>query len=93
MTKVRRTRKDRQNARHQFSWKDTTAQAGLGTSVKRQFQMVQEAQETQPVKTNKGEYSGNISSEVIIKKDILRSLALALVILALETVIYFAWKD
>ncbi len=75
---TRRTRKEKESARHSFSF------------VKGQFPSSLEAKNKNPIANKKAKDTEKQITRVNLKKDILKSLFIALLILALEVVIYLA---
>ncbi|MBI3443550.1 hypothetical protein HY008_02680 [Candidatus Woesebacteria bacterium] len=57
-------------------------------SVKWQFSGIIEARESENIKTENTNFSENLASVPVIKKDILKSLVLASLILMTEVVLY-----
>lgn len=75
---TRRTRREKERARHSFSF------------VKGQFPASLEARNKEPIVNKKAKDTEKQISGVNLKRDILKSLFIALLILALEVVIYLA---
>lgn len=96
MTK-RRTRKDKQQAKHQFtvSWSPGSSEAenlNSEPSVKRQIITGSKLASKNFVKTKKASNLVKESNLASIKKDIIKSVALAGLILASEVVLYLTTK-
>jgi len=97
----RRTRKDKEKAKHQFtiSWKPTSSKIEseakkitFEPNVKRQFNNENKNSNRSDVNL-KGTYLSEKSYDLAsIKKDMLRSLILATIIFASEIVLYFVWN-
>ncbi len=97
----RRTRKDKEKAKHQFtiSWKPSQSKIkseaknkAFEPNVKRQFKYTDKKpgySDNKLKETYLSEKSYDLAS---IKKDMLRSLILATIILASEIVLYFVWN-
>ena len=93
MTK-RRTRKQKDLAKHTFtiSWKPEAKKTDSEPSVKRQIQKYPKPEKLKSLRTQNSDYTGKISNLASIKKDVARSLILALIILASEVVLYLLWR-
>lgn len=90
----KRTKKQKQTARHSFtlSWKPSSSEAKSGSGVKRQFKS--EAKTPTPKSaTIESTVNPAQTNEVAkTRKNIIRSLILAGIILGTEVVLYFFWK-
>ena len=95
MAKKRRTRKDKKEAKHTFtlSWEKGTSERKKSDTVKGQSSSRHEEKKsgTKPSKNAKGKAKAQFGKS--IKKDILKSLALATIILSLEVMLYFIWSN
>ncbi len=96
----RRTRKQKEQARHEFllRWEPQytlTTEAKKTSSeinVKRQIDNTNYVQKPNNYLIKRTDYSGQIENLALIKKDIKKSLFLTGLILASELVIYFLWN-
>ena len=93
----RRTRKDKESAHHQFlySWQNEPKKVSAEANVKSQFKNVPEAKNSSaipviPVKRAK--IMAQVYDLASIKRNILRSLIMASLILGIELVVYLAWN-
>lgn len=88
---TRRTKKEKLEPRHPFliSWEKTEVKKPL---VKRQLVSEPEATLDKNRKTKNAEYLAKDSNLTSIKRDIVKSLIFASLILGLEIVIYLAWN-
>jgi len=90
---IRRTREDKINARHQFlySWSDKATESQFEHNVKRQLK-TELGVDSKDSETSKNvnilAQNGTLAS---IKRDLLKSLFLACLILGIEVVLYLAW--
>lgn len=95
MAKKRRTRKDKEEAKHTFkiSWEKGVSERKNPRPVKGQSSdsLKPSSSGTRPRRNAKGKAKAELQEG--IKKDILKSLALAAVILCLEVVLYFIWPS
>lgn len=92
----RRTRKEKEKARHNFVILQKTYQFEPKTvkseaDVKRQFQSASSPKPSNSTKSIRANPMGQISNLISIKRDILKSLSLAVLIFASEIVIYLFW--
>jgi len=89
----KRTRKEKKEVHYQFLWKlnqaEITPQVGLVKSHLPTEEISAPKTKTEAKKAANSEKDLNITT---IKRDMLKSLALTTFILALEVVLYFAWK-
>ena len=86
----RRTRKQKQEAKHTFtiSWEPGNKEIGADSSVKRQFRKGSKAPKSQDSQNKLSENTVKDMDLASIKKDIAKSLILASFILASEIVLY-----
>jgi hypothetical protein len=95
MAKKRRTRKDKKEAKHTFtlSWEKGVSERKKTGAVKGQSfgRHKGKTSGTRPLENAKGKAKAQYQQD--IKKDILKSLALAGIILCLEVVLYFIWPS
>ncbi len=98
----RRTKKQKREARHQFLvyWKKDLnnviyepKKGGFETNVKRQIERSSTKEIIKPEISISPEFSVQNEGWKYIKKDIIKSLSLLALILALELVIYFVWNS
>lgn len=89
----RRTKKDKLNAKHQFtlSWQPSSSEATLQTPVKRQKLQEKISVEKEKPASKKADSLVQDDQIVGIKKGILKSLILASLILGTELVLYLVW--
>jgi hypothetical protein len=82
----RRTKKEKQRARHEFSlsWSNEA-------SVKGQFNSEADTRRAKPDRPESAKITANDASLKPLKRNIIKSLAIASLILALEVVLYLAW--
>lgn len=104
MGKARRTKKQKVAAKHSFtiSWKPSgakTANQLSGTkktiskpTVKRQKNTRITPGSSRDIGTKYAKKSGKDGHIVLLKRDLVKSLSLASLILGIEIVIYFAWN-
>jgi hypothetical protein len=95
MAKTRRTRKQKEKAHHPFliRWEPESNTLSSRQLVKRQFK--------NSLKKGKGSDKGSKNAKskakgedlTIIKRDIVKSLSLAALILSLEVMIYLVWPN
>lgn len=87
----RRTRKDKIEARHtqQFSW---SPEASNKAGVKSQSKNIPFSEAKKLSKRENAEQSAKESVVKAVKKDLLRSVLIALGIITLELVLYLAWN-
>jgi hypothetical protein len=92
MTK-RRTKKQKQEAKHSFAihWEPEAKKGSSEPSVKRQFKKSGSRKIPSSSRTDLARNTAELDNLASIKKDILKSLILAGIILASEVVIYLAW--
>jgi len=97
----RRTKKQKQSAKHKFtlSWKPSSLNQDFKAEkrsdkpdVKRQIQIDKKTEILKNIKTEIAVNSVKQNNLASIKKDILKSLILAGIILASEVVLYLIWK-
>ncbi len=90
----RRTRKQKEKAKHQFtlSWQPEPTKATREADVKGQFKTKPEPEKTQIFKRKKAKITAKPDGLASIRLDIIKSLLLASLILSLEVVIYLAWS-
>lgn len=90
MTKKRRTRKDKEHARHGFSltWEPGPKKAPRHEVVKGQFNFASDTDSRAMVGPKNAKISAKDDYYARIKHDLARSLLLASLILSLEVVIY-----
>jgi hypothetical protein len=89
----RRTRKQKEAAKHQFkiSWKPNENEAKRGTSeanVKGQFRKSEAKKPNSKPSKNYSNYTAKSENLAVIRKDIVKSLILAGMIVASEIMIY-----
>ena len=82
----RRTKKEKLKARHEFSlsWSNEA-------NVKGQFNSEATTPSAKPVKTESAKITANDASLKPLRRNLIKSLAVASLILALEVVLYLAW--
>lgn len=90
----RRTRKQKEKAKHSFT---KTHKISLGKDpfepiVKGQFKTNKKARHKQPPTPKKAIESAKDGSIVEVKKELIKSLLLASLILGIEVMIYLAWQ-
>jgi uncharacterized protein with von Willebrand factor type A (vWA) domain len=87
----RRTRKDKVEARHtvQISW---SPEASNKPGVKGQSKNTQKPEAIKISKRESAEQSAKESQIKAVKKDLVRSVLIALGIITLELVLYLAWN-
>ncbi len=90
----RRTRKQKEAARHQFniSWTPKPERASTKANVKGQIINQPSPKPAQGQRAKKARLLAKEGSFEAYKKDTLKSLILASIILAAELVLYLAWK-
>lgn len=90
----RRTRKQRQEAKHPFSvhWEPEAKNGSSKPSVKGQFKNSGSGKKLSGTSSKLAKNTAELGSLASIKKDIIKSLILAGVILASEVVIYLTWR-
>jgi hypothetical protein len=95
MARKRRTRKDKETVKHTFtiSWDPSTSERKNRRSVKGQSKKSKrgQAKNNAQSKNAKGKAKAGIDKK--LRKDILKSLALAGIILCLEIVLYLIWPS
>lgn len=93
MGKKRRTRKDKENARHDFlvSWEPDSDEAKSERSVKGQFKNSHADKKNKTKRPKKAKTKAKGTGEAAIKRDIVKSLGLAFLIISLEIMIYLVW--
>lgn len=94
MAKKRRTRKDKQTARHDFliSWENGNSEPNLSTSVKGQKKMSLKKKAHVPSHSKSAKFSAKDRSWSVVRRDIVKSLLLTTFVFSLELVIYLVWK-
>lgn len=94
MTKKRRTKNQKIQAKHHFtlSWSNQEKKPDSGIDVKRQFKKKVSSNIASSSKHENAMFLAKEASFKPIKNDVLKSLIIASLILALEIVIYLAWK-
>lgn len=88
----RRTRKQKETARHPFTIHWEPKKKDFEANVKRQFQDCPKHSGSKTNLEKKSENTQEMANLALIKKDIVKSLVLAALILASEVVIYFLWS-
>ncbi len=90
----KRTRKQKEKAKHSFikTHEVTTKKGSFEPAVKGQFKISKKARHKQPHASNKAMESAKDSNIVEVKKELVRSLLLASLILGIEVMIYLAWQ-
>ena len=90
----RRTRKQKEKAKHQFtlSWHLEPKKASSKADVKGQFGKGTKLKKLQKSKIENAKFTAKLDSLASIRRDILKSLLLASLILSLEVMIYLAWS-
>lgn len=83
-----RTRKNKENPHYNFLYSWTPSQA----RVKRESDSGQAVSVRKPLEAKRAEIQAKDEATPRIKKDIIRSLILVSFVLALEVVVYLAWK-
>ncbi len=88
----RRTRKQKEKAKHQFkvSWKPEAKSTLSEPVVKGQTEVDKKAKKRKGTKRKKAYYKDNSDNLGTIKRDLVKSLIIASLILALEVVLYLA---
>ena len=89
-----RTRKQKELAKHTFtiSWKPEAKKTDSEPSVKRQIETNKKIKKGNDLRIKHSDYSDQIVNLASIKKDITKSLILAVIILASEVVLYLLWR-
>jgi len=89
----RRTKKQKQKAKRQFSvyLKNEAENNQFEPVVKGQFRKRKIRKISKPAQTKNAEPTAKVESLRTIRRDIVKSLILASLILGTELVIYFAW--
>lgn len=96
----RRTRKQKELAKHQFliSWSPASLKQRseakfpqIEASVNRQIEIDLKTEKQKKLKTNNPDYSVQLLDLASIKKDLVKSLILATFVLASEVVLYLFW--
>jgi len=89
----RRTRKEKERALHRIaiSWTPEPEIKAEKADVKGQFNFEPKRAKAKPLKEENAIIKAKDASLASIKRDILKSIILASLILALEVVIYLAW--
>lgn len=89
----RRTRKAKQEARHQFlyTWESEPKNVRSEANVKRQLKNPIEAIKSGPRSSNMANNLAQVYDLASVKRDIGKSLIIASLILGAELVIYLAW--
>lgn len=90
----RRTRKQKEKAKHNFIkiHKISLKKDSFEPIVKGQFKTNKKARHKQSGTPNKAMESAKDSSIVEVKKELLKSLLLASLIIGIEVMIYLAWQ-
>ena len=90
----RRTKKDKEKARHSFAvnWDSGSGTLKFEPDVNRQLNPSTKTKEPLSLKINNPKFSAQTLNLASIRKDITKSLILAGLILASELVIYLIWK-
>jgi hypothetical protein len=90
----RRTRKQKEGAKHNlaFLWKPITEIQDEKPCVKGQFNLEASTSSVEAVKNKNAINLAKDSSLSVVKRDIVKSLILASLILALEVMVYLAWN-
>lgn len=90
----RRTRKQKESAKHNlaFSWKPTKEIRDNSPRVKGQFNFEASPTPTEASKNKNAKSLAKDGSLSVVKRDIVKSLILASLILALEMMVYLAWN-
>jgi hypothetical protein len=90
----RRTRKDKETAKHQYtiSWNPATINNTTEANVNRQNSGKFHASLKNNNSTKNAEYLAQESYLARTKRDIFKSLMLVILIIGIELVLYFAWK-
>lgn len=95
MAKKRRTKKDKKEAKHTFvmSWEKGASERKKPDTVKGQSSSRHKNKKSgmKASKNAKGKAKDEFREN--IKKDILKSLALATIVLSLEVMLYFIWPS
>lgn len=90
----RRTRKQKEKAKHQFtlSWHPEPKKASSKADVKGQFEKGTKLKKLQKSKKENAKFTAKLDGLASIRRDILKSLLLASLILSLEVVIYLVLR-
>lgn len=90
----RRTRKQKEKAKHQFtlSWEPEPKKASSKATVKGQFKTKPEPKKFLTLMRKKAKSSAKLDDLASVRRDIIKSLILASLVLSLELVIYLAWS-
>lgn len=93
MTK-RRTRKQKEKAKHQFSisWEPTYKSSNFKPSVKGQFKKPSSLKVKGRLSSKNAKKLAKAGNLASIKRDIVKSLIITSFILALEIMLYLAWQ-
>lgn len=88
----RRTRKQKEKVKHQFkvSWKPEAKSASSEPVVKGQTEVDKKTKKHKNIKRRKAYYKDSFDNLGTIKRDLVKSLIIASLILALEVVLYLA---
>ncbi|HLE49367.1 MAG TPA: hypothetical protein VI819_05050 [Patescibacteria group bacterium] len=94
MSHKRRTRKQKFKAknRYQESLLLGTKKYVSASTVKSQFQEDKKSKIVSPVRIEKASFTGKMYNLASIKKDLFKSLGLAVTIFVAEMMLYLAWK-
>lgn len=94
MGKARRTKKQKASAKHTFtiSWSSGTKNELSDPIVKGQNKTLKKSGSAKFTGTKYAKKSAKDGLIVSIKRDVIKSLTLASLILGIEIVIYFAWN-
>ncbi len=90
----KRTRKQKEKAKHGFAeaHKISLGKDPFEPIVKGQFKTAKKARHEQPPTPKKAMESAKDSNIVEVKKELIKSLLLASLIIGIEVVIYLAWQ-
>ena len=90
----KRTRKQKEKAKHSFAedYQISLGKDAFEPTVKSQFKTNKKARHDQPPKSNKAAESAKNGNIVEVKKELVKSLLLASLILGIEVMIYLAWS-
>lgn len=93
MAKKRRTRKDKQGAKHTFkiSWEKGISRRKKTEPVKGQSTNRHKDKKAGTANSKNAKSKAKDGFGKSLKKDIIKSLALAAIILSLEVMLYFIW--
>lgn len=93
MSKKRRTRKAKKNAKHHFvySWNPSSTEPSKRSTVKGQFDLGSKPEKSGSRGSKKAKHTASKQYLYQTKKEIIKSVSLASLIVSLELVIYFLW--